>query len=115
MVSGICIVHCLAIPVALLAAPAISALLQQTETTVHWVLLLIALPTSAFALWRGWVCHASVFTVTLGSLGLCFMLIGVTHILGHSAEIGFTLVGVSLLLWAHLRNLRHAVHTHSHD
>ncbi|NIM33395.1 MAG: MerC family mercury resistance protein, partial [Pseudomonas stutzeri] len=56
--SGLCLLHCLVIPVLLVAAPAISGLVLGTETTVHWIFLGMAVPTSIWALWRGYRrCH----------------------------------------------------------
>jgi O-antigen/teichoic acid export membrane protein len=109
--SGLCLLHCLAIPVALLAAPLLGRWLDHTETSVHWALLAGAIPLSAVALWRGYRRHHRNYILVLGAVGLFLMLVAVTHLFGPDAEIVFTVVGVSLLLLAHVRNLM-AQHQH---
>ena len=103
--SGLCLLHCLAIPFALLLGPIASHWLTSNETQVHWILLALALPISVVALWRGYRRHGSQLTLALGMLGLLFMFVGVSHLLGESWEIALTVVGVSALLIAHVRNM----------
>jgi hypothetical protein len=105
VMSGLCLVHCLAIPFALLLGPIASQWLTSSETQVHWILLALALPISLVALWRGFRRHRSQFTFVLGMLGLLLMFIGVSHLLGESWEIALTVIGVTALLIAHVRNM----------
>ena len=109
--SGLCLVHCLAIPFAIVLGPALGNWLADTETEVHWMLLAAAAPLSLWALGRGYLRHRSIATISLGVAGLAMMLIGVTHLLGADMEIVLTAIGVSLVLVAHVRNLR--AHAHS--
>lgn len=103
--SGLCLLHCLAIPIAVLAAPLLGQWLDHTETSVHWALLAGAVPLSAVALWRGYLRHHQRYILVLGAVGLALMLIAVMHLFGPEAEIILTVVGVSILLLAHVRNL----------
>lgn len=82
---------------------------------MHWLLLLFAVPISAIALTRGYLRQPSPFTLILGCGGLLLMTLAVSHVAGHDWEIALTVVGVLLVLCAHMRNLRHASHSHSHD
>ncbi len=104
--SALCLVHCLVIPVALLAAPALGLAVLGTETAVHWLLLGIAVPVSVYALWQGYRQHRQRFCVVLGAAGLCLLFVAVSHLAGASREVPLTLAGVILLLVAHAYNLR---------
>lgn len=112
--SVACLVHCLALPIALLLAPTLGPLMLGTESPVHWLLLGLALPVSVYALWHGYRAHGQVLGLWLGALGLVIMLVAVSHIFDRSLETGLTVIGVSLLLVAHLLNLRNeSVHRSS--
>lgn len=113
LLSGLCLIHCLALPVALLLGPFLGTWLLDTETTVHWILLALALPVSAYALTRGFRRHGRVSVLWLGGAGLILMLVGASQILGEQSETLFTVIGVLLLLFAHIRNLT-ATHNLSH-
>ena len=52
--SGLCLVHCLALPLAVLLTPTLSQWLEATETTTHWILFGIAIPISVIALVQGY-------------------------------------------------------------
>ena len=104
--SGLCLLHCLASPFAILLGPLMSGWLSHNETHVHWVLLLMAIPISALALWRGYQRHASSLTLAMGGSGLALMFVAVTHWFGAHMEVALTVAGVTLLLIAHIRNMR---------
>lgn len=110
--SGLCLVHCLAIPVTLLLGSVFSDWLVETETNVHWILLALAAPTSVWALGRGFRAHRSQLTLSLGMGGLLIMFVGVSHIAGEAWEIALTLIGVTGVLIAHIRNALARQHTH---
>lgn len=110
--SSLCLLHCLALPFALLLGPLLGDWLQSSETQVHWLLLALALPVSAIALWRGFLKHHSQLTLGLGSIGLLLMFVGVSHLIGEQWEVILTVTGVSALLVAHVRNM---MGKHSHD
>ena len=112
LLSGLCLLHCLAVPFAIIFGPLLSQWLVNSETQVHWLLLALALPISAVALARGYRRHHSVLTLLLGGVGLTLMFIGVSHVIGETWEVALTVVGVSSLLIAHIRNLLGA---HQHD
>ncbi|MEM7098733.1 MAG: MerC domain-containing protein [Pseudomonadota bacterium] len=117
--SGLCFLHCLALPLAFLLTPLLSDWLHESETVLHWILFGAALPISAIALGRGYMGHKDRaghkdrWTIILGSIGLLLMLIGVSHITSLAGETTLTLSGVMLLMWAHIRNMtRHHNHPH---
>ena len=77
----------------------------------HWLLLAFAVPISVLALWRGYQSEKSILTLALGGIGLTLMFLAVIHVSGESWEIPLTVVGVILVLIAHIRNLTN--HQHS--
>ena len=105
LLSGLCLVHCLAVPFALMFGPLLGQWLLDSETEVHWILLALALPISAIALGRGYIRHHSWLTLVLGGVGLLFMFVGAAHLFGAQWEVLLTVVGVSTLLLAHIRNM----------
>lgn len=105
--SALCLVHCLALPVALLFAPALEAVVLGTESPFHWVLLGLALPVSGYALWHGYRHHGYRNPLLLGLAGLFIMLLAVAHVLSERLETPLTVVGVLALLAAHLGNIRY--------
>lgn len=107
VISGLCIAHCLAIPATLVLLPALSADLMADQTATHWLLLAIAVPISLLALGNGFRHTGSAIVLGVGILGLALLTLGVSHWLGHDAEIPLTLAGGVLLIVAHWRNMRH--------
>jgi hypothetical protein len=108
LLSGVCLLHCTAIPLAILVLPALGGLLLGSETLVHWVLLGVAVPTSALALWVGFSRYGNLRSVLLGASGLLLMFLGVSHLFGRDPEVPLTLVGVTLVACAHWLNIRRA-------
>jgi hypothetical protein len=111
--SVLCLVHCLALPVALLLMPGLGSLVVGTESPFHWVLLGLALPVSGYALWHGYRHHGRRLVLVLGMLGLALMFVAVSHVVSARLETSLTVVGVLMLLCAHLSNIRQ-MHRCSH-
>ena len=111
--SALCLLHCLAIPLAVLAAPVVTAWLSGTETAVHWALLALAVPLSIWAYSRGYRRHGGVAATVLGGLGLALMLVGVSHLLAASWEIPLTLVGVVMVSVGHGMNIHRCRQAHT--
>ena len=107
--SGVCLVHCIALPLAAVLIPAFTiGLDQRTDHAFHWLLLALAVPISTLALWRGAVRSNDRRWLTVGSGGLALMLIGVLNVFGTDSEVPLTSVGVILLAVAHIKNFAHA-------
>ena len=104
--SASCLVHCLALPVALVAAPALAVWLGETESTVHWVLFGIATVVSGGALYVGYRRHGAALVVFVGVVGLLVMAVAAAHLFGAALEATLTLVGASIVALAHVVNLR---------
>ena len=104
VLSGICLLHCLALPFAVLLGPVLGQWLLDTETNLHWLLLAMALPLSFWALGRGYNSYKSLLTLTFGSVGLLMMFLGVSHLVGEAFEVPLTVIGVCAVMFAHIRN-----------
>ena len=98
--SGLCLIHCVAIPVAALSAPTLLGLLAGVDTLTHIALLALALPIGGFAFFSSWRRHRSSDTLIM-----VVMALGVSHVFGHDNEIILTITGVLTVGCAHGINL----------
>jgi O-antigen/teichoic acid export membrane protein len=106
LLTAACIVHCLVLPVALLAAPVWSAWLGETENVLHWLLFFFALLVSGYALLIGFRRHRAVVVVWVGAVGLLVMLAAAAHLFGRTTEAALTMTGAVIVAAAHVLNLR---------
>jgi len=104
--SGLCVLHCLAMPLLLIMLPFIG---QISEDHFHLQMLLLVIPVSSFALLLGFRRHRHTGTLIGGIAGMLLLLAGGTWV--HS-EIGLladrltTIAGSLLLATAHFYNSR---------
>ena len=103
--SGLCLLHCVALPIAALSAPTSLGLLAHEDSLTHIVLLALALPIGGVAFFSSWRHHRSSSTLIIGMVGLLIMALGVSHIFGHDNEITLTITGVITVAGAHGVNL----------
>ncbi len=106
--SVLCMLHCVALPVAILMVPSFSAYWFADEH-FHLTLIYLVLPTSVLAIGMG--CHRHrTYKITLWGLsGL--LVLSVAALFGHdylgiAAEKGLTMVGAALVMVAHIYNYR---------
>lgn len=104
--SAACLAHCLLLPVAIFAAPALHVWLGETETTLHWLLFGVALVVTGWALYVGFQRHAAMSVVVTGSVGLFLMFAAAAHVFGRPTEAMLTIVGAAVVAAAHLLNVR---------
>jgi len=105
VISLVCLLHCLALPVLIAFVPAAGLWLAPLDDhEVHIWLLVVAAPVSLAALTLGGRRHRLRRWLALGCLGLTGMLLGVLPIAGGDFERVVTTVGVALLGIAHLGN-----------
>lgn len=104
--SGLCMVHCLALPLVAALTPALAT--WAHAEWIHVAVLLIAAPLSALALWRRGQ-RLSVIAPAL--LGLMCLALGALHWPAHELETPITVLGGLLLAFAHIANWR-ARHAH---
>ena len=104
--SGLCLLHCLLMPVIITALPFFG---QFSERHLHAEILIIVLPISLIALSIGFRRHADKRVVGWGIAGLLLLIIGAT--LAHSmygvvADRMLAITGSVILAAAHYRNSR---------
>ena len=104
--SGLCILHCLAMPLLLIVLPIMG---QFSEDHFHQQMLLLVVPVSSFALLLGYRRHRHAGTLIGGIAGMLLLFVAGTWV--HS-EIGIiadrltTIAGSLLLATAHFYNSR---------
>lgn len=103
--SALCLVHCLGLPLLIAALPAIANRIDPGEG-FHLIVLLFAIPTSAFALVEGWRRHRGLAPLFVGGVGLTLMAAGLAFEQWAAVETGVTVAGSLLLAGAHLANWR---------
>lgn len=118
--SFTCLIHCLALPLLLLLAPALSRWIALPEG-IHAAILLLALPAAAIAMRDGWRQHRRLAPALLAAAGLGLLALGLS---AHEAWIAvanpeaadrlLTSVGALALAAAHLVNWRWRHHGGGH-
>lgn len=106
--SMLCAIHCLLLPLLLIALPSISALQLQNEAFHFWMLATV-IPTSLYALTIGCKKHQRYRLLSWGISGLILMLMAVFFghdIAGEYGEKILTLLGAILVVVAHWGNFR---------
>lgn len=103
--SALCLVHCLGLPLLIAALPAIANRIDPGEG-FHLIVLLFAIPTSAFALIEGWRRHRGLAPLFVGGAGLALMALGLAFEQWAAVEMGVTVAGSLLLAAAHIVNWR---------
>jgi len=106
LVSSLCLVHCLAMPLVLAALPALA---HGAGPGVHLVLFGAALLAALAALAPGYLAHRAALAPLLGGAGLALLGAGVFVVgprLGHAAETWCSVAGALLLGAGHVRNRR---------
>ncbi|WP_293643732.1 MerC family mercury resistance protein [Sphingopyxis sp. RIFCSPHIGHO2_12_FULL_65_19] len=107
-----CLLHCLALPLLLLLAPALSRWIALPEG-VHAAILMLALPAAAIAMRDGWRRHRRIVPAMLAAAGLGLLALGLLAHEGwmaaadpEAADRMLTSMGALVLAAAHLLNWR---------
>jgi hypothetical protein len=106
VLSGLCVLHCLSVPLLVSFAPFLFAT-GGDDQLVHSLFFFVALPLSALGFWQGYRRHERIFIPALGGVGLLLMgydLQPLVHSLDHAHNL--TLPGVLLVAAAHMLNIR---------
>lgn len=104
--SGLCLLHCLLLPVALAILPFLG---QFRDDHLHAQVLIVVLPVSLIALSLGFRRHRNAQVLAFGAAGLALLVIGgtIAHSLyGIVADRIFTISGSLTLAVTHYRNSR---------
>ncbi len=102
--AGICAIHCFLTPVALILFPVVGSTFFSEEI-FHELMLLLVVPASVVAIFLGCKRHKDFSVITLGILGLSFLLVGAFGATGYEESI-LTLIGAFIMVLGHLRNFR---------
>jgi len=105
--SGLCALHCLALPLGLFALlPFLDRLPDEHE--FHWAMALAIVPIGLIAFWRGYRRHHNRAVLISGALGLILIAIGTGSGSGELAhrEFPITLIASLALIFAHFKNWR---------
>lgn len=110
--SAICLVHCLALPVALTLLPTLAAGLID-HADFHKLMLIVALPASLLAFGIGCRRHRRLDVLVLGGLGLSMLVFAAyaAHAWHGELERYVTIAGGLILALAHIQNFRACRHS----
>ena len=107
-VSGLCVIHCLALPFIAMILP-LAGVVAEAEWA-HKALILLAIPFSCLALFQSWGNQRMVSFVLFSLLGLA-QLVAVAFIEPlHVYEKLFTLTGAFMLALGHALRLKYHKH-----
>lgn len=77
MLSGICAIHCILLPIAVSAMPLFVASIDHDhhlhDFVFHQAILLFILPVSIIALYTGFRSHQQIMPIAIASIGLLFL------------------------------------------
>lgn len=108
--SGLCLAHCLALPLAAGFLPLLGAWAEAEW--VHWGFVALAAPVSLWTLTRPQAKPLSAVIVGLAALGLGLLVAGAAGYPVHDWETALTVAGGLSLAAAHLINWRRQSHRH---
>lgn len=100
--SGLCLVHCLALPLSASLLPMTGAWAEAEW--VHWLFIAAAAPVSIFTFSR--VRPRSPWLIGLALAGLALLTAGAAEFPSHDAETPVTVLGSLVLSAAHIANWR---------
>lgn len=104
--SAICAIHCLCLPILLVAFPTLSATIFGQESFHVWLLWLV-IPLSFVALSMGCRKHKSSLVILCGLAGLSLLIAAAAlghDLLGENGERMVTLAGALFIAFGHMRN-----------
>ncbi|GIV57182.1 MAG: MerC domain-containing protein [Bacteroidetes bacterium] len=115
-ISGLCMIHCLLLPVVLALAP-LWPMAEDLHAWLHPVFALLLVPTTLLAMAHGYRRHHDRRIVLWLSVGLVIVL--VAGVLGHRmpgafTETALTVTGSVVLIAGHWRNWRAGAHCRTH-
>jgi hypothetical protein len=106
--SGLCMVHCLVLPMLVPFLTTLSVFAESEMT--HFVLAALIVPTVAFSAWSGYSKHGKSIIVCLlasGTLAVVIAMFAGEHFSSEPLEAGMTTLGSVLLIAGHWQNHKH--------
>lgn len=109
VLSFLCVLHCIALPLILIILPTVSGLLVLDDERFHQWLVFAVIPISVFAIITGYFHHRRANVFLIGAIGL-LMFVGAAlfahDTIGEKGEVIFTLIGSALIAFGHVRNFQ---------
>ena len=108
--SGVCLLHCLTLPVLIAVLPFAG---QFGQDHFHVQMLLVVLPVSVIAFTLGYRRHRVKSIIAWGSVGTLLLVLGATVVhtsFGLIADRAVTIFGALILALAHYFNNRYSRH-----
>ncbi|UTW56028.1 MerC domain-containing protein [Kordiimonas sp. SCSIO 12610] len=104
-IAGVCLFHCLAVPLIFILSPTVSSMLPDLEA-FHVPLVVSAIIVCVYATLKGWQQHAERLPVYLGGMGIFLLatslVIGDEHVSGEvTASVGAIIIAIT-----HIFNIR---------
>ncbi len=106
--SLVCLAHCLLVPTLLVMFSGYVTLSYNNEL-IHYLLLLLAIPVSLYALVRGMRNHSKFSFFVIGLIGIIALVFAITIgtvLWGEFGEKLFTTIGASIIVFAHYKNYK---------
>ena len=106
--SLVCLAHCLLVPTLLVVFSGYVTLSYNNEL-IHYLLLLLAIPVSLYALVRGMRNHSKFSFFVIGLIGIIALVFAITIgtvLWGEFGEKLFTSIGASIIGFAHYKNYK---------
>ena len=106
--SSLCILHCLLLPVLLVAYP-IGIVVTLSDEIFHQIMVSVALPLSLVSLNVGYGHHKRNQLIIFGGMGLVMLMLPLVvphQLISESGETWLTVAGAVILCMAHVVNFR---------
>jgi len=106
--SGLCLAHCLLLPIITVLLPTIIATTLNQEL-FHIAMVICVLPISIYALTLGCKKHKNMHVVVYGGLGLTTLVLAIIFGESHLEEVGekvLTSIGAIVIAFAHIQNYK---------
>jgi hypothetical protein len=109
-VSVLCLIHCIALPVALPLLQMIglqASLNVSTNETLHLILAFLLLGIGGFAFFIGYIRHRAIMPLLLGVFGTSLLFVGALNprlLLSESESHALTIFATFVLIFAHWKN-----------
>jgi hypothetical protein len=108
VLSLLCTLHCLALPILLILLPSVSTLLAFNLESLHLWLLFAVIPIGVISLLLGYFHHHQVHVSVIGFIGMGLLISAVMFghdLMGGKGEAVLTILGSALIAFGHIRNL----------
>ena len=108
--SLLCAVHCLVLPIILIAVPTITSLTVFNDERFHVWLLFAVIPISIFAVLLGYFHHRSWPIVIIAAVGMTILIIVALlghQVFGETGEVVASVVGSLLVAYGHIKNFKY--------